>query len=158
MRASGRDGGTERPMVRFDLQGHIPANSHVVSAKLSLFAWSRRTLFGMRISAFGVLRPWDVAAATWRNATSVEGWTAPGCDGSGSDRRGDAADSRFVYFTNQFYEWDITSLVQAWVNDPGSNNGVLLIGRDVDQEVRFRASEWRVPGQRPRLTVFFIAS
>jgi hypothetical protein len=156
MRTSGRDGGTERPLLRFDLQGHIPTNSHIVNAKLSLYAWSRRTLYGMRVSAFGVQRPWDVTTATWNNATALEAWAVSGCDAIGSDRQGDAVDSRFVYFTNQFYEWNITSLVQAWVNDPGANRGVLLIGHDVDQEVRFRASEWRVPEQRPKLTVFYI--
>jgi len=155
MRISGRDGGTERPLVRFDLHGHIPPNSHIVSAKLSLYAWSRRTLYGMRVSVFGVERPWDVTAATWNNASALEAWAIPGCDAIGSDREGSAVDSRFVYFTNQFYEWDITALVQAWVNDTATNNGVLLIGRDVDQEVRFRASEWRVPEQRPRLAVFY---
>lgn len=157
MRISGRDGGTERPLVRFDLQGHIPANSHIVSAKLSLYAWSRRTLYGMRVSAFGVQRAWDVTAATWNNATALQAWAIPGCDGVGSDREGTPVDLKFVYFTDQFYEWDITALVQAWANNPGANNGVLLIGHDVDQEVRFRASEWRVPEQRPKLTVFYIA-
>jgi len=157
IRISGRDGGTERPVVRFDLQEYIPTNSHIVSAKLSLYAWSRRTLYGMRVSAFGVRRPWDVTAATWNSATSLEAWAVPGCSGIGSDRQGDAVDSRFVYFTNQFYDWDITPLVQTWVNDPGANNGLLLIGRDVEQEVRFRASEWRVPEQRPKLSVFYIA-
>ncbi len=157
MRSSGRDGGTERPLLRFDLEGHIPANSNIVSARLSLYAWSRRTLYGMRVSAFGVQRPWDVGAATWNSATALQAWAVPGCDGVGSDREGNAVDSRFVYFTNQFYDWNITRLVQAWVNDPGTNNGVLLIGRDVDQEVRFRASEWRVSEQRPRLEIFYIA-
>jgi len=157
MRNSGRDGGTERPLIRFDLQGQIPVNSNVVSAKLSLYAWSRRTLYGMRVSAFGVQRPWDVNDATWNRATSVQAWDVPGCDGIASDRAGDAVDSKYVYFTNQWYDWDITPLVQAWVNDPGANNGVLLIGRDVDQEVRFRAAEWRVPAQRPKLSVFYIA-
>ncbi|MBC7260886.1 MAG: DNRLRE domain-containing protein, partial [Chloroflexi bacterium] len=103
LRINSRDNGTERILIRFDLEGYIPTNAHILSAKLSLFAWSKRTLFGMRVSAFGVLRPWDEATATWNNATSYEGWTSPGCDAIGSDRAGDLLSSTFVYFTNRFY-------------------------------------------------------
>jgi hypothetical protein len=155
LRISGRADGSERALIRFDLQGHIPANAQVFSAKLSVFAWSRRTLYGMRVSAFDVMRPWDVAVATWNQASPSEMWGIPGCDEVGSDRQGDPVASRFVYFINQFCEWDVTSLVQRWVADPATNNGLLLIGQDVNQDVRFRSSEWRVPSQRPKLTVIY---
>ena len=155
LRISGRADGSERALIRFDLQGHIPANAQVFSAKLSVFAWSRRTLYGMRISAFDVMRPWDVTVATWNQASPSEIWGIPGCDEVSSDRQGDPVTSRFVYFINQFYEWDVTSLVQRWVADPATNNGLLLIGHDVNQDVRFRSSEWRVPSQRPKLSVIY---
>jgi len=157
LRISGRGNGSERALIQFDLQEHIPTNSQVLSAKLAVFAWSRRTLYGMRISAYDVIRPWDVTVATWNRASSSEMWGVPGCDEVGSDRQGDRAASRFVYFTNQFYEWDITSLVQRWVLDPASNQGVALIGHPMNQEIRFRSSEWRVPDQRPKLEVVYIA-
>jgi hypothetical protein len=157
LRISGREGGSERALVRFDLQGHIPSNAQVLSAKVSLFAWSRRTLFGLRVSAYDVLRAWNVDQATWNVAGGMESWGAGGCAEEGSDREGEPASSRFVYFTNYFYDWDVTALVQRWIVDPASNKGVLFVGHDVDQEVRFHASEWRVESQRPRLSVTYIA-
>ncbi len=153
LRAIGREDGTERVLVRFDLEGDIPTGSRIRSARLSLFAWSRRTLFGLRVSAYGVLRPWDEGTATWNHASAGSLWASPGCSAGGLDRDLDFLASRFVYFTNRFYDWDITPLVQRWVNDPGSNHGVLLMGQNVDQEILFRSSEWRVLLQRPMLTV-----
>ena len=76
-------------------------------------------------------------------------------DQVGFDREGEAAASRFTYFTNYTYEWDVTALVQRWVTNPASNNGVLLVGHPIDQEMRFRSSEWHVLEQRPKLQVVF---
>lgn len=155
LRLIGRENGTERILVRFHLEDDIPAGSHVLSAKLALFAWSRRTLYGIRVSAYGVLRPWDEGTATWNSASASEAWAGPGCSGVGTDRQSDFIASLFVYFTNRFYDWDITSLVQEWVDNPAMNRGVLLMGQNVDQEVLFRSSEWRVLTQRPMLTVIY---
>nr|MBC7244636.1 DNRLRE domain-containing protein [Chloroflexota bacterium] len=154
LRINGREKGTERTLIRFDLEGYIPTNAHILSAKLSLFAWSRRTLYGMRVSAFAVLRPWDEAAAIW-NSTGYEAWAIPGCEAIGSDREGTFLASTFVYFINKFYDWDVTPLVQRWVSDPWTNHGILLLGQNVDQEIRFRSSEWPVLQQRPKLTVIY---
>lgn len=155
VRVNGRDDGSERTLVRFNLDGYIPVDAQVSSAKLSLFAWSRRTLFGMRISAYPVVRGWGEYTATWNQAGAGDPWAVAGCDGIGSDRLVDYLSSRFVYFTNRFYEWDITPLVRRWVSDPGSNQGILLFGRDVDQEIRFRSSEWIIAEQRPSLAVIY---
>ncbi|MBC7233777.1 MAG: DNRLRE domain-containing protein [Chloroflexi bacterium] len=157
LRINGRENGTERVLIRFDLEGYIPSNAHILSAKLSLFAWSRRTLYGMRVLAFDVLRPWDEATATWNQADADVRWTAPGCESIGSDRAGELLATVFVYFTNKFYDWDVTPLVQRWVNDPWTNHGILLLSQNVDQEIRFYSSEWRVPQQRPKLTVIYLA-
>jgi hypothetical protein len=157
LRISGREDGSERILVRFDLDGHIPFYADIHSAKLALFAWSRRSLYGLRISVYDVLRSWDASEATWNEAYALTAWGIPGCEQVGGDREGDPAASRFAYFTSYFYEWDITALVQQWVADAGTNHGVVLIGHPVDQDMRFRSSEWRVLEQRPRLSVVYTA-
>jgi hypothetical protein len=151
---SGREG-SERPLLRFELDGYIPANAQIHSAKVSLYAWSRRTLFGMRVSAYEVLRPWDVGTASWYEASVGQSWGVAGCDQAGVDRTAEAVASRFVYFTNCWHEWDITSLVQKWVSDPSSNHGLILVGHPIDQEMRFRSSEWRAPQHRPKLRLVY---
>jgi len=155
LRISGREFGTERILVYFELDGYIPASAHVLNARVGLFAWSRRTLYGIRVGAYDVLRYWDAAAATWNKANFEQTWGLPGCDQSGVDRDGSPTASRFIYFTDQFYEWDVTSLVQQWVSDPATNYGLLFMGSNTDQDLRLRSSEWRVLSQRPRLTVVY---
>jgi len=157
LRVSGRESGSERALVRFNLEGQIPSNAHVLSAQVSLFAWSRRTLYGIRISAYDVLRSWNVDQATWNVASASLPWGTAGCGNLATDRAAEPVSSRFVYFTNYFYDWDVTSLVQRWIADPASNQGVLFWGHEVDQEIRFHASEWRVVSQRPRLSITYIA-
>ena len=155
LRVSQRSSGSERALVHFDLSGQIPAGARISSARLSLFAWSRRTLSGMLISAYQVNRDWDAAVATRNRANPAELWGDPGCDEVGADRQADPLDSRFVYFINQTHEWDLTSAVQAWVANPQSNHGVILIGVDADQDIRFRSSQWRAFEQRPKLTIIY---
>jgi len=155
LRISQRTRGAERILVRFDLGEYVPANAQVTSARLSLFAWSRRTLLGMRISAFQLNRAWDPTLATWNHASLYQLWGASGCEEVSADRQGDSLDSRFVYFINQDYEWDVTSTVQRWAADLNSNHGIVLIADEVDQDLRFRSSQWRVLGQRPKLTVTY---
>ncbi len=155
LRISQRSRGAERMLVRFDLGEHVPANAQITSARLSLFAWSRRTLLGMRTSAFQVNRDWDPASTTWHQASLLQPWGVSGCDEISADRQGDSLDSRFVYFINQEYEWDVTASVQRWAANPASNHGIVLIADEVDQDVRFRSSQWRVLNQRPKLTVTY---
>jgi len=155
LKISGRSWGTERALVHFDLHEQIPTNAQVSSAKLSLYAWSKRSVLGMRVSAYEVTRSWDVGVATWQRASSGEMWGMPGCDEVNTDRKGYPEASRFVYFVNQFYEWEITSAAQRWVADPSNNNGIMLTDSAVSQEVRFRSSEWRTAPQRPKLTIIY---
>ncbi len=156
LRVNSRGFGSERSLLYFDLGEYIPPGTTVVDARVSLFASSRRTLFGVRVSAFEVLRPWDAAAANWRSANASEQWSVGGCDGSGSDRSAKAASSHFVYLTNRFYDWDVTELVQRWVDDPARNHGLLFLSQDVDQQIAFRSCEWRAVEQRPRLSVTYL--
>lgn len=155
LRISQRSTGSERGLLRFDLHNDIPANAQVLSARLSLFVSSRRTLYGLRIDAYDVARAWDVAVATWRRANPDQTWGIAGCDEVTADRQGDPLDSKFVYFTGQNYEWDVTAAAQRWVADASTNHGVVLIGLDTDQDMRFRSSEWLVSEQRPKLTVTY---
>ncbi len=150
---SNRLGGSDRVLVRFELEGHIPSGIPIKSARLSLHAWSRRTLFGLRVSAFEVNRGWLEESATWAMPMLGSYWGGPGADAVPDDRLGIPASSRFVYLTNMTYEWDVTEAVQRWVNDPSSNHGIILVGHDSDQEIRFRSSEYGVTIQRPKLTV-----
>jgi len=150
-----RGNGVSRALIRFHLKDCIPSNAHVVSARLSLWAWSRRTLAGVRVWAFDVTREWDANAATWNRASASELWGLPGCSQVGTDRDGSPVSSLYVYVVAQSCEWDVRSIVQRWVSEPSANKGLLLVSVDTEQQIRLRSSEWLVATQRPRLTVVY---
>jgi hypothetical protein len=148
-----RPAGAERALLRFDLSGHVPAGTPVREARLSVNAWSRRSLYGLRVSAYALNQAWSEAGATWAQGGPGVPWATPGADGVPMDRAALPVASRFLYLTGVTYEWDVTALVQAWVNDPGSNHGLLLVGHGAEQQISLRSSEYAVPAQRPRLTL-----
>jgi hypothetical protein len=123
------------------------------SATLRLYAWSRRTFHGMQTSVYEVNSDWDEMSTTWISATVGSQWGAAGCDNVPEDRQQDPVSTQFVYLTNRYYEWDITPLVQRWVQDPALNRGLIVVGEDSDQEIRFRSSDWILATQRPSLIV-----
>ena len=56
----------------------------------------------------------------------------------------------------QWYTWTIPALVEAWLNDPSSNNGLIIKGRD-GPNVQFSISSSDSPYQNlhPFLTISY---
>ena len=119
--------GTRQALLKFELP-ELPATVEVVSATLSLRSLAHVGIGSMPIECYGIKRPWDVATATWTNATSNTAWQQPGC--AGPDDR-ELVPSSIVTVTTDgtTYAWDITDLARRWVSDPVSNQGVLLAAR-----------------------------
>ena len=80
-----------------------------------------------------MLREWDPAVATWYTATIGTTWAQEGCQGIGIDREGDPEAVETVDKNDEWFEWDITNLVQGWIDDPESNYGLILVGRAPSQ-------------------------
>jgi hypothetical protein len=132
--------GSEKAMLRFDLSV-LPSDVEVVSATLSLRSAVHHDVGAMTVRCFGVRRPWEIADATWTNATQSTEWEVSGCDGVG-DREREAADSVLVTADETTYLWDVTDLARRWVSDPSTNNGVILEGEaDGTGRWRFRSSD-----------------
>lgn len=102
--------------------------------------------------------------ATWRsNFHNLELWTAEG--GGGDIVSGVSASveiNRVDLFNSEnnvyiFTSEGLAADVRAWIDDPASNHGWILIGNEFAQRTarRFISSEGEV-GLRPRLTVRFV--
>jgi hypothetical protein len=111
------DLGRHRGLVRFNL-AEIPDGSHISRARLKLYCWLASSGDGnMNITAHRISGYWTEMGATWNNtahkcAEAYDTVTVPdGWEGLG-----------------EYYYWDITELVQAWVNGTYSNYGVMLKG------------------------------
>ncbi len=140
-----------KALLRFDLSD-IPAGSKVLDAKLSMYPTTRSSGGHMVVKAYPVLRPWDESSTTW-----TVPWASPGASGGGDvgPQVGEAAQVNAV---KEWFSWDLTPLVQEWVDSPGVNHGVLLAAGDEGDSVEyaFLSSEYRLPEFAPKLRVTFL--
>jgi hypothetical protein len=141
--------------LHFEL-GSIPAASTVASARLQLYAsgWSGKNT---GFEAFAVLRNTTPCQANWNQAQSGNPWAAAGCNDTTTDRRGTAQASFGTSGINQWYELDLTTLVQEWVSGSLANNGMLLRGSSAFDLATFyfSSAQGSVAALRPKLVVTY---
>ena len=99
-----------RSLVLFNLSP-VPENATILSANLDLYRSTGSTSPpSLNIAAFRPLSNWEENKITWNNQ--------PG--------RTPLAKVTPVDSTNGYYRWEITSLVQEWINGDKPNYGVML--------------------------------
>ncbi len=105
------------------------------------------------INAHGITNSWVESEVTWNSRMSGVSWTTPGGDYSGA-----VSSSQFCpnsVDTNTWKSWDVTSLVQGWVNG-GTNNGVLLKDSSSTSACKwFYSSDYGDASKRPKLSVCY---
>ena len=108
---------SDRSFIRFDLSS-IPAGAAIEDATLLLYltGWDRRYADETSISVTQVLAEWTEADINWNNQPDTY-WP-------------EALDSTLVTDVLGDYSWNVTSLVQSWVNEPGDNYGIMLFGEE----------------------------
>lgn len=142
-----------RTLVRFDLSQHIQPGGLVTSATLTL-RLDVKPSSGLDLLCYGVEQPWIEGEATWREALAGgEQW-----DGCGASVREDNKVCQ-VELTRYMDEvtLDLTDMVQAWVDNPEDNHGVLLVGLKWFANVtpKFASSNHGVRASRPALKVIY---
>src|SRR4029450_8157366 len=111
-------------LVQFDLSA-IPANATINSATLNMQA----TQIGgaLNIDVYELQQSWTEGAAA--GTAGAANWTerAAGTPGTAPGRTFDpTAVATINTGTVGQHSWDITSLVQAWVDGSKANNGVMI--------------------------------
>jgi hypothetical protein len=153
---TGTDSYTEEALIRFG-NVTIPAGSTVTGASLALTFdnWST----GFTVRGYYVTNPWHVTSSLgWLNRDPGLAWAAPGARGSGTDA---LASPTFAVsgFTGTGVEPKTIALdpavVQGWITNPASNQGVLLINEATDAITRIYSSEDGTSSRRPQLTVTY---
>lgn len=153
-------------LMKWDLS-QIPAGSTIVSATLSLYMQGAYGTGGKalyNISAQKVINSNPVVSqATGYNYSSTGTWTAV----SGKTYNniplagGDVAaaeDVKGIDMTPGYKSWNITRMVQDWVNNGGANYGVLLNSDNAaaaDSNRYFASSEAANAAQRPKLVITY---
>ncbi len=155
---------TYRGLVSFDVSS-IASNQTVNSATLSLYCFNAYADTSFNYGVYQVLGhdwgegdggdPADTGECSWNHYASPGTWTT-----AGGDIAATAEDTQAIGAANVWVTWDITDLVQDWVDGSTSNYGVLLkidsTWGSVDSRKRLRFNEWGTATARPKLTVDYV--
>jgi hypothetical protein len=145
---------TQRTFIQFDLSSIALAPTQIVqSATLTLIA---QTSFGTNtgfqpMEIYRVLSPWSEASITWSNRDNTHVWANAGGDFIGLSGQPYSI-STSSPTNGQAVTWDVTALVQEWVNHVSTNYGLLLKSKDGNHLV-FTQRESASAALRPNLTV-----
>jgi len=149
-----RSDGAKAALLRFDVS-RIPPDGQVERAILSLYVTAGGP-HPMEVSAYGIIRLWDVQQVTWRSPLVGSLWAVPGCNGPGSDRIPYAADTASLVGNRRWMNLDVTYLVASWTSNPELNDGLVLHGSgNVATQYSFASAEHWKPSERPCLRVVY---
>ena len=153
--------GNVRTLIRFDLSAVAPQGK-VEACYLELFYQygSSPPAFNS-LKAYRVRRAWTCEHASWNDDTAQEAWSSPGCKDPEhdvfADPEGNAYPSPEPY-RPQFYWVEIKpETLQAWLDDPASNAGLILVGQGGYKTFRFVSSEDPRVDFRPALLIEWAA-
>jgi hypothetical protein len=135
----------QRALLQFDLSS-IPANATINSATLQM----QSTQIGgtLNISVYEILQAWTegtgngtAGEANWNQRVTGTNWTT-----AGGTFNSTAVANLNTSATGQ-HTWDITSLVQGWVDGSNSNNGLMVASPDGggNRTVTYDSSEGTTP-------------
>ena len=148
-----RQGDIKAPLIRFDLTS-IPPNAVIDEALLSLCVLDRTNPGHLTIAAYKVFRPWDEQQCTWGQASDGQPWTLAGCNDPLQDRSAIAVAEVTLSDENRWETMDLAGLVQDWVREPTTNQGLVLkASGEASVEYGFYSSKHPAEAMRPRLWV-----
>lgn len=164
-------GWVQRAVVRFNVDGVIPANSTIISADLTLML-VKTTSGNQTHTVHKILADWGEGPSQVGGGGGVQAlppdatWLFryfPGTPwtNQGGDFVAAASASRIIGNTFVPYTWASNSAlvndVQGWVNDPMTNNGWMVRGNEVQFKTskKFGSLQHPTPGSRPKLVVTY---
>lgn len=134
--------GIYRAAIKFRCLEHMPAQAVVTDARLEMYQYE------MRISRFPILLHVHAAKESWVPTRAREN-PLPDYESFPEDTVETQPGSRWV-------SWDITSLVQSWVDGSRANHGLVVCyggGRIIDVARFYGSSYTKGMPLRPRLVV-----
>ncbi|MDP6117024.1 MAG: DNRLRE domain-containing protein [Planctomycetota bacterium] len=114
-----------------------------------------------------IARPPIEGECSWSMSARTATWAGPGCGKAGEDHE-EASVSKARFNSKEaegksnrqparyWINWDVTAAVQAWVQNPDQNFGLLLrLAGKAQTECRFHSAEYNDPVYRPRLVIAY---
>ncbi len=146
-------------LFRFDV-GFLPKTADILDAALVLRSGTcpySACSVPLTVGAYRILRPWDPKVVNWYVARlnaegAEERWERPGANGEG-DRLLEPDDTAVIPRSFVDVTWHITRSVQAWIQHPEQNYGIILHPDKGVVEYKLPSSEFEDPQLRPKLIV-----
>lgn len=137
-----------RSLLQFDLSG-LPANAVIASAHLQLYQYDHisysSTPQDFTIDVYKINDPWQEEIVTWNTIPGNQNIPESTCP--------------VTLDAVTWLSWNITDLVQEWLDEPSSNYGVLLRDRDEtsgNAVIYCRSSDYLTdPSLRPKLEITY---
>ncbi|HEY3285450.1 MAG TPA: Ig-like domain-containing protein, partial [Armatimonadota bacterium] len=152
---SGTNPYESRALLRFDGL-NLPAGAVVTSASLTLTF--EHAIFGAQLQGYYLNTAWNAStsAVNWLNRDTGKAWSTPGASGADRVAGKSFTVSGFNSTTNQQKRITLdTSVVQNWVSNPTSNQGIVLANPVLDKTLWLYSSEQSKASQRPLLTITY---
>lgn len=150
---SGRDNGGPLfyGLLKFDVAS-IPASAVISSAKLRLYQFSSKKSGNMSVGVHRIDQAWTENEADWSTADGSTAWSV-GVGGTYSSPAVSNTDISIGSYT--WYEWDVTPLMQEWVDGIAPNFGIELIHGSVNAgtNVSFASKEHADTSLHPQLLI-----
>ena len=140
-------------LLKWDLST-IPAGSKISSASVTLNVTNTTT---QTYQAYELKRPWVESAATWLLYATGKSWQTAGAKGlldRGTTVVGNVSPSTSG---NQSFALS-AALVQGWVDNPASNNGIIIANATNTDGFDFSSRESTTSNLRPQLNVTYTVS
>jgi hypothetical protein len=138
-------------LFRWDVSA-IPNSSIVVSAAIELNAI---TATNDNFEVYALQRAWDELSATWNQYAFGSAWTGAGGQGAGD--RGTAAMGQLGPTSSGIHRIALNeagvAAVQAWVNQPSRNFGIIIQDYLAADGVQVSSSEAATKSLRPKLVI-----
>ena len=152
-----RGDGAIGTLLQYDLSP-LPAEITIKRATLSLYPQDRSNPQTLGADIYPLLRGWSEMQSTWNQAGNGNTWQIPGADGV-TDRESVAAAHKNIDWLQFWASFDLTELVQRWVNGELANNGVVVKqigGPAVGYDFTSRdATHWQDTPYRPELIISY---
>jgi len=146
----GSDGAeTSRTLLTWDLS-FLPQNTIVQSATLGLYVEGESTSAPLAVAVHRATTPWS-AVTTWNEADSGVPWQTAGGDFVAAPE----ATTTVGGATGVTANWDVTNLVQGWVDGSVVNDGMLLDATGGPNVVQFATTIAPQTSQMPFLDVTY---
>ncbi len=132
-----------------------PPGAQLISARLRLNRVFQSNPNPITLRAYRLLRPWDEATASWRQAAADSPWAAAGGK-AGEDYEALPAGEATVTADTDWVEMDVTKIVYAWQELGAPNYGIMIRGfGEGHVEYRFASREHPTVARHPTLILTY---